>query len=295
MRHLTLTILLFSLAVASGLKAAEADSVITLDRCIELALANNMAVRNAANDTKAAVELRREAFTKYFPEVSVTGTAFWTHNDIFQYNLLDIIEIGFINKGKMAGVQAMQPVFMGGQIVNGNKLAAVGEEVARLRQQQTLDELRLTTESLYWKLVTLKASRGALEAAIATLDTLDTQVKVAVDAGVAMRNDLLKVQLKRNTYRSEMVDLDNGIKLVRMLLGQYMGKGADWNFDVDDAVPEAVPDFPAELYMPGADALPLTTDYKLLQKNVEAKKTRKAHRDRPEPPAGGAWSRMVLS
>ncbi len=145
-------------------------------------------------------------------------------------------EIGFINKGKMAGVQAMQPVFMGGQIVNGNKLAAVGEEVARLRQQQTLDELRLTTESLYWKLVTLKASRGALEAAIATLDTLDTQVKVAVDAGVAMRNDLLKVQLKRNTYRSEMVDLDNGIKLVRMLLGQYMGKGADWNFDVDDAV-----------------------------------------------------------
>ena len=64
MRHLRFTILLFSLAVASGLKAAEADSVITLDRCIELALANNMAVRNAANDTKAAVELRREAFTK---------------------------------------------------------------------------------------------------------------------------------------------------------------------------------------------------------------------------------------
>lgn len=292
MRHIRFAILLVSLAVASGLKAAEADSVITLDRCIELALANNMAVRNAANDTKAAVELRREAFTKYFPEVSATGTAFWTHNDIFQYNLLDIIEIGFINKGKMAGVQAMQPLFMGGQIVNGNKLAAVGEEVARLRQQQTLDELRLTTESLYWKLVTLKASRGALEAAIATLDTLDTQVKVAVDAGVAMRNDLLKVQLKRNTYRSEMVDLDNGIKLVRMLLGQYMGKGADWNFDVDDAVPEAVPAFPAELYMPGADALPLTTDYKLLQKNVEAKKLEKRieiGRNLPQVALGAGW------
>ena len=61
----------------------------------------------------------------------------------------------------MAGVQAMQPVFMGGQIINGNKLAAVGEDVARLRQQQSNDELRLTTESLYWKLVTLKATRCA--------------------------------------------------------------------------------------------------------------------------------------
>ncbi len=56
-------------------------------------------------------------FTKYFPEVSATGVEVWTHNDVFQYNLLDIIEVGFINKGKMAGVQAMQPVFM---VVNIN-------------------------------------------------------------------------------------------------------------------------------------------------------------------------------
>ena len=104
-----------------------------------------------------------------------------------------------------------------------------------------------------------------LEAAIATLDTLDNQVKVAVDAGVAMNNDLLKVQLKRNTYRTEMVDLDNGIKLVKMLIGQYMGKGTDWNFDVASTVPEMIPDFPSKLYIPGANALPMTVDYKLLQ------------------------------
>ena len=170
MNNLKLAVLVISLSVMVGVRAAETDSILTLEHCIEETLANNAAVRNAANNTKAAVELHREAFTKYFPEVSATGVAFWTHNDVFQYNLLDIIEIGFINKGKMAGVQAMQPVFMGGQIINGNKLAAVGEDVARLRQQQSNDELRLTTESLYWKLVTLKATRCALEAAIATLE-----------------------------------------------------------------------------------------------------------------------------
>ena len=145
--------------------AADTDSILTLERCVELTLANNAAVRNAANNTQAAVEMRKETFTKYFPEVSATGLAFWTHNDVFEYNILDLIEIGFINKGKMASVQALQPVFMGGQIVNGNKLAAVGEEVARLRQRQSNDDLRLTTESLYWKLATLKATRQALKAA----------------------------------------------------------------------------------------------------------------------------------
>lgn len=268
------------------------DSLLTLNQCIELSLANNVAVRNSANNTAAAVELSKEAFTKYFPEISASGAMFWTHNDVLQYNLLDIIELGLIDKGKMAGIQAMQPVFMGGQIVNGNKLAHVGEEVARLRQQQSNDELRLNTETLYWKLATLKATRHALEAAIATLDTLDNQVQVAVDAGVAMRNDLLKVQLRRNTYRTEMVDLDNGIKLVKMLLGQYMGQGTGFEFDIDAAVPEKVPEFPSQLYVPAETALPMTVDYRLLQKNVEACKLEKrieVGKHLPQVAVGAGW------
>lgn len=285
-------ILLGFVAFVISAHAEESDTVLSLKECVEMTLRNNVSARNAANDARSAVELRREAFTKYFPEVSATGLAFWTHNDVFQYNILDIIEIGFINKGKMAGVQALQPVFMGGRIVNGNKLAKIGEEVAELRRRQNDDELRLTSESMYWKLVTLKATRHALEAAIATLDTLDSQVRVAVDAGVAMRNDLLKVQLKRNSYRTEMVDLDNGIKLVKMLLSQYMGKGTGWDFDVDAEVPGNVPGFPSAMYMPGADALPMTVDYKLLQKNVEAKRIEKnieIGKNMPQVALGAGW------
>lgn len=277
---------------ATAVRGAENVPVISLDSCLALTLKNNAAVRNSANNARAAVELRKEAFTKYFPEISASGGAFWTHNDVFQYNILDIIEIGFMNKGKMASVQALQPVFMGGQIVNGNKLASVGEEVARLRRRQTDDELRLTAESLYWKLVTLKATRGALESAIALLDTLDRQIDVAYDAGLAMRNDLLKVQLRRNTYRTEMIDLDNGIKLVKMLLGQYMGLGTDGAFDVEGDVPEEVPAFPSELFLPASDALPSTVDYRLLEKNVEARRLEKRieiGRNLPQVAVGAGW------
>ncbi len=277
---------------ATAVRGAENVPVISLDSCLALTLKNNAAVRNAANNARAAVELRKEAFTKYFPEISASGGAFWTHNDVFQYNILDIIEIGFMNKGKMASVQALQPVFMGGQIVNGNKLASVGEEVARLRRRQTDDELRLTAESLYWKLVTLKATRGALESAITLLDTLDRQIDVAYEAGLAMRNDLLKVQLRRNTYRTEMIDLDNGIKLVKMLLGQYMGLGTDGAFDVEGDVPEEVPAFPSELFLPASDALPSTVDYRLLEKNVEARRLEKRieiGRNLPQVAVGAGW------
>lgn len=247
------------------------DSLLTLQDCIDLALTNNKKALSAKNNVEAAVNLRKEAFTKYFPEVAAIGMAFWANHDILQYNLLDIIELGIIKNGKVAGVQALQPVFTGGLIFNGNKLAEVGEEVARIRQRQTDNELRLSTETLFWKLSTLKSTMSVLESAVSFLDTLENQVKVAVEAGLVTRNDLLKVQLKRNGYMAEKVDLENGISLVKMLLGQYIGLGTSGNIDIVFQLPDEVPPYPADLYLPSGNALPLTSDYQLLEKNVRVK------------------------
>lgn len=251
------------------------DSVLSVDQCVAMALANNKKAINAKNNIEAAVNLKREAFTKYFPEIAAMGMAFWANHDILQYNLLDIVELGLIKKGKVAGIQALQPVFTGGLIINGNKLAGVGEEVARLRMQQTENELRLTTETLFWKLNTLESTMTVLETAVSFLDTLENQVSTMVDAGLITRNDLLKVQLKRRNYMSEKVDLHNGILLVKMLLGQYVGLGVDGNIEIAAEVPENVPVYPYDIYSPSDNALPLTADYRLLEKNVEAKKLEK--------------------
>ena len=271
MKNLKIYILIFAACMLSLAAFAQTDTIYSLDQCVALALQNNKKATSAKNNIEAAMQLKKEAFTKYFPEISAAGLMFWANNDVLQYNLLDIVELGIIKNGKTAGVQALQPVFMGGRIANGNKLAEVGTEVARLRQSQTNDELRLTTETLFWKLATLKSTKTTLESALALLDTLERQVQVAVDAGLVTRNDLLKVQLKRNTYHSEMVDLNNGIKLVKMLLGQYMGLGISGALDIISELPKDIPSYPYELYTPTQEALPLTPDYKLLQKNVEAK------------------------
>lgn len=255
--------------------SAQQDSVFTVEQCVAMALENNRKAMSAQNNVEAAVNLKREAFTKYFPEISALGMAFWANHEILQYNLLDIIELGIIKKGKVAGVQALQPIFTGGLIINANKLAGVGEEVARLRKQQTDNELRLTTETLFWKLNTLESSMDVLNTAITFLDTLENQVNVAVEAGLVTRNDLLKVRLKRNGYMSDKVDLENGILLVKMLLGQYMGLGTAGNIKIATQMPEEVPSCPYNIYTPSENALPLTSDYQLLQKNVEVKKLEK--------------------
>ena len=139
--HITISALALLFAGNVAGAQTEADSVYTLQQCKELALANNADIQTAENNLKAAIETRKEAFTKYFPEVAAGASAFKTHNDVLQYNVLDLFTLGIINKGKTAGIWAMQPIFAGGQIVNGNKLAKVGEEVAQIRKEQSGDRV----------------------------------------------------------------------------------------------------------------------------------------------------------
>lgn len=274
MKHaFPLSILLCLGALGStGQTSPAADSVLTLEQCIDMALANNAAIKTAGNNTEAARQVRKEAFTKYFPEISAQGFGFRTHNYVLQYNLLNLLEFDFINHGVMAGVQALQPLFMGGQILNGNQLAKVGEAVAELQERQTADQVRLTAEKYYWQLSTLKSTRIALQQGISLLDTIQNQVQVAVNAGIVTNNELLKVRLKRNDYASKMVDLDNGIKLCRMVLSQYVGAPVSSPVDISPDVPDSVPSYPHELWVNPVDALYQTIDHQLLTKQMEAKK-----------------------
>ena len=66
-RHIVIGIAAFCL-FANQTKAQESYDI---EECRQLALANNVKMRNADNAVKAARQAEREAFTKYFPSVNV--------------------------------------------------------------------------------------------------------------------------------------------------------------------------------------------------------------------------------
>ncbi|MBO7108852.1 MAG: TolC family protein, partial [Prevotella sp.] len=121
----------------------------TLEQLKDSALHNNIAIRNAELSIDAAREQRKEAFTKYFPNVSATGLTFNANRGMAKMEmnpsemmpaevgamlgqlfpaealaaLASPISISMMKNGTIGSVMAVQPVFVGGQIVNGNKLA----------------------------------------------------------------------------------------------------------------------------------------------------------------------------
>jgi outer membrane protein TolC len=241
-----LSVLLFYLFAFLPLSAQQ---TYTLEQIKDSALHNNYAIRSAKYGVEAAQQQRKEAFTKYFPNVSGTGLWFNANKGMAQTTLNlsenmspelgallaqslppealaalgNPISISMMKNGTIGSLMAVQPLFAGGQIINGNKLAKVGEDVSRLQLQLSENEVEKTAEQYFWQLASLQEKMKTIEAVDTLLRDIYKDVDVAVRAGVAMRNDLLQVQLRQNDIESQRLKLKNGISIVRLLLSQYCG------------------------------------------------------------------------
>jgi len=249
--------------------SVEAQRSLTLEECSQLALENNARMKNARLDVKGAEEVRKEAFTKYFPSISATGGAFTSDNGMAELALVPgLLEMTMAKNGVMGGVTAVQSVFAGGQILNNNKLAALAVEVSRYQMKQSENEVLLTVEQYYWLHVSLQEKRKTVSLLETLIDNLYKDVEASVRAGVANRNELLQVQLKKNSIASDRLKVDNNLRLSKMLLSQYIGLPED-DFTVQATLQEPLPS-PETYRIDLMSALPTTVAYKLLDKNVEA-------------------------
>ena len=260
----------------------------SLQQLKDSALHNNIAIHSAELSIDAAREQRKEAFTKYFPNISGTGLWFNANRGMAKMEmnpsemipaemgamlsqmlpaqalaaLANPVSMTMMKNGTIGSLMAVQPVFAGGQIVNGNKLAKVGEDVSRLQLQLSENEVEEKVEQYYWQLVSLQEKTKTLDAVDTLLANIYKDVDVAVRAGVAMRNDLLQVQLRQNDIESQRLKLENGISIVRLLLAQYCGL-RDTTFTLLTPPQQGM-----EIAAEGTIAqLP---EYQLLEKQVEA-------------------------
>ena len=261
------------------------------------ALQRNISVRNARLGIQQAEEQRREAFTHFFPQVNATGV--WMNadkgimnmevspSDLIPARLQPVLAevlpaealaalgspfgMSMMKGVTMAGINAVQPIFAGGQIVNGNKLARLGEDASRLQLQMSENDVEKQMAQYYWQLVSLKEKQRTLDLARQTLDTIYRDVTLAVEAGLILRNDLLQVQLRQNELQSRQLQLDNGTEVLKMVVAQFCGLQGDscGAFDVEEPnwehVAPALPAPPGE--GEGISRLP---EYQLLEMQVKA-------------------------
>lgn len=274
--------------------AADPGAPLSLERCRALARANAAEVREAKYEEESAVQTRHSAFTKLLPQVSATagamkamdplvdaGTGSSSNLPVYdgnpanlggatQFAFVPPISVRAGGEASVALIDVRQTLFAGGRVVNGNRLASLGVEVAGTRRTLAERDAAARAEEKYWTLSGLAQTRRTIDAYDTLLGSLQRQVEDAVRNGVAGRNDLLKVALERSRLRVHRAELDNGARLAARDLRRHLGMEDDTVLTLSDTL--RVPEDPRDLEGRRAGAVDRRRESKLLAKGVEAER-----------------------
>jgi Outer membrane protein len=140
-----------------------------------------------------------------------------------------------------AGVSVTQPIFMGGKIINANKIARLAEELSKSQYEQKYQETIVTVDQAYWQIVSIAAKK---KLAVSYSDLLQKMVKdteISMQQGVLTQSDVLSVKVKANEAEMLRTKADNGLVLAKMLLCKETGLPLDSEIVLADEELEAVP------------------------------------------------------
>ena len=275
------------LALTAALSASA--QTLTLEQCQERARQYNHELRDAVLEMEAATELKKEAFTKYFPHISANVMAFRMFDEMVKADGTYPQEIAALstqfapligtpfsvsefNRAYAVSASLIQPLYYGGEIVNRNKLARVKQDVTTLKQQLTEKDVVQKVTECYWQLACVRYNLRTIEAAEKQVEAVTEQVENFLKAGVTTRNSLLKVRLRQQELSSARLKLENADHVLRLLLAQQIGiepAEADKGFDI--VLEDRPVEQPIEAAGAGLGTLPTQREeLQLLGKAVEA-------------------------
>ncbi|MBO4556192.1 MAG: TolC family protein [Elusimicrobiales bacterium] len=209
---------------------------ITLEDYRKNAVNNNHEIREMEYLRLAAAETKKMAFTKYFPQAAIGAFAGDTN---IIHGMLSLNGLGkdltepFTDSnvgGTMAIAAAVQPLYMGRRIVNGNKLAAIGEAAALQQLLMKKQEVSLEAEKKYRLVQLLEKKMGTVIAYEKLLDSLHSMVSQALENGLCSKTDFLRVKLKKEEVAVKKEQLRKLTALAKREMKVYAGMPPEEDF-----------------------------------------------------------------
>ena len=290
-------ILLILFTIHCSLFTVPAQRIMTLQECINEARVNNVSAKDARNDLLIAKEQQRYARTKYFPIVGASATHFEASDyllkqQLFSPELQEIIEaltegsdffqnggIHAIKRGTSLGLTVLEPLYTGGRIRNYNKLADMQVDARQKLQQVTDDEIVMTTEFLFYKILELHETDKMLDVMEKETESIHRDAVNIYENGIVNKNDVLSVELAQDQLSALRIKTANACRLLRRALAKYMGM-ADQDIDIDATISDDAIVDPQEYLMPHLTAVENRTETQLLdiwvEKSVLEKKIARA-------------------
>lgn len=252
-------LLYIALGLATSLPT-HAQLQLSQAECRQMALQNNEEMKKATNSYQQAKLDKEIAFASFLPELSGSLTGVYRKD-------MDLMGMELQMRGTyLAGLTLNQPIFAGGKIIAGHKLAKIGEECAQETRRKTEMDIIAEADNAYWTYIAVGEKVKLLEAYQKQLDELYRQIEKTVEVKMATKSDLLRIDSKRSQILYQLKKAMNGVELCRMSLCSTLG--VDIHTDIQPLDTALQIASPQNL---GGD-ITMRPEYRLLVNQVEAQK-----------------------
>ena len=253
-------ILLSALAFCYMTEAIAQETLsLTQAECRRIALQNNEDLEKADNKLQQADIDKKIAFSTYLPKIDgmLSGT--------YMFPDMEMTGMELQMRGMyMAGISVTQPLYAGGKIVAGNKLAKIGQESAAEVLRKTRMEVIADADQAYWNYIAVGCKVRMLETYRTQMDTLCKQIETSVKTGMGTDNELLRINAKQSEISYQLQKARNGADLCRLSLCHVLGKPLDTQIIPADTLIQATA--PAQL----DESIAFRPELRLLQQQVSA-------------------------
>nr|WP_311144204.1 TolC family protein [uncultured Porphyromonas sp.] len=223
---------------------ARAQRVLTLDSCRSLAKEHSRTLQQKDEEIKAAHAKKQQVMTNFFPQVAARGVYLHMQKEL---HLIDwdkplghlnfliperLRHLGTVDLRNLwvGNVTAIQPLFLGGKIISGYKMASLAERLQGELRQTVETEVETKLDETYWQVVSLRSKERLLDQLVRLLEQTVKDVDASIDAGVATKADGLSVRTKLSEAEVKRSQVVNGLELSRMLLADLCGLSEDEPF-----------------------------------------------------------------
>ena len=235
-RYIKLAVAAAMLVLPAFAGAADNATRLTLDRAIEIALAQNPGFKTSGLGIKEAEHRKKAAAADFLPKLKTTYS--YTHlSDPPEVKLpaMPFLQQGSFNN--MVGddfsfftVKAVQPLFTGGEIYNKYKLEKLGVDVARLKNDSARNDLVYSVKATYFTVLKAQKLQDVARQAVEQIKSHEKIARDLFEQEMIAKNDLLDAQVRLAQAEQDLVRVEQAVELAKATFNTVLHQ--DVNTDV---------------------------------------------------------------
>jgi outer membrane protein TolC len=212
-------------AAAAAVPARAADGTLTLREALDLAARNNEDVGIAEARVVRARAIRREAYSAFLPDLTLTSTYTRRSQEVTREIEGDTVVVQAENALNSAATLDLSlfdaRAFPVARSTTRN-LEAQEHASAEIRRTLAFD----VAES-FFAVLSAERLRDAAQRRIQVAEATVSDARIRLDAGLASRNELTRSELELATAQLASTQAQNGVRTTRLALGFLIGADAD--------------------------------------------------------------------